>query len=122
MASLNDKVRKAKANASKLETSIAASETVSRNAKTAKVGLTLAQERAAKKVIQPRMQLDRSKTAARAAGIEKTQTKKTNATKIAAATGNVTTSKKPTPKKSPVETTRVGGIISVPKKPKKEVY
>lgn len=29
---------------------------------------------------------------------------------------------KPKPKKSPVETTRVGGIISVPKKPKKEVY
>jgi hypothetical protein len=93
MASLNDKVRKAKANANKLETSIAASETVSRNAKTAKVDLTLAQERAAKKIIQPRMQLDRSKTAARAAGIEKTQAKKTNANKIAAATGNVATSK-----------------------------
>jgi hypothetical protein len=98
MASLNDKVRKARFNASKMETSIAANETVNRNAKTAKVRLTMAEERAATKTLKPRMQLDRSKTAARAVGIEKMQTKKAAAKRAAAAIGNSSASKKPTSK------------------------
>lgn len=93
MASLNDKVRKARFNASKMETNIAANETVNRNAKTAKVRLTMAEERAAVKTLQPRMQLDRSKTAARAVGIEKMQNKKAAASRAAAAIGNVAASK-----------------------------
>jgi len=99
MASLNDKVRKARFNASKMETSIAANETVNRNAKTAKVRLTMAEERAATKTLKPRMQLDRSKTAARGAAIQKVQEKKAAAKRMAAATGNsqskVTTKAKP---------------------------
>ena len=98
MASLNDKVRKARNNATKLETGIAAEKTVSRNAKTAGVSLSMAEERAAKKILQPRMQLDRSRTAARAAAIEKTQAKKQAAKRLAAAIGNAPATKKQAPK------------------------
>ena len=98
MASLNDKVRKARNNATKLETGIAADETVNRNAKTAGVSLSMAEERAAKKVLQPRMQLDRSRTAARAVAIEKIQNKKAAATRAEAAIGNAPASKKPAAK------------------------
>lgn len=94
MASLDDKVRKARFNASKMETSIAAGETVNRNAKTAKVRLSMAEERAAKKVLQPRMAQDRKKTAARGVAIQKIQEKKAAAKRAAAAIGNSTTTKK----------------------------
>ncbi len=99
MGALEDKVRKARRNASKMETGIAANETVSRNAKTAKVRLTMAEERAATKTLKPRMQLDRSKTAARAVGIEKMQTKKAAAKRAAVAIGNSPAAKKSAPKK-----------------------
>ena len=88
MASLNDKVRKARNKATSLETGIAAYETVARNANTAKVRLSMAEERKAAKTLQPRMKLDRQKTAARAVGIEKMQTKKAAAKRAAAAIGN----------------------------------
>ena len=88
MASLNDKVRKAKFNAKGIEVSIAANKTVNRNAKTAGVRLSMAEERAARKVLQPRMAQDRKKTAARAVAIEKMQTKKAAAKRAAAAIGN----------------------------------
>ena len=85
---LSDKVRKARFNASKMETSIAANQTVNRNAKTGKVRLTMAEERAAKKVLMPRMAQDRKKTAARGAAILKVQTKKAAAKRAEAAIGN----------------------------------
>jgi hypothetical protein len=93
MGSLNDKVRKARRNATNMEVGIAANETVNRNAKTAGVRLSMAEERAAKKVLQPRMKLDRSRTASRAVAIEKTQTKKQAAKRMAAAIGNSPASK-----------------------------
>jgi hypothetical protein len=93
MASLNDKVRKARNNASSLETGIAASKTVDRNAKTAGVKLSMAEERAAKKVLQPRMKLDRERTAARGKAIEKMQEKKAAAKRAAAAIGYSETKK-----------------------------
>ena len=89
MGALEDKVRKARNNATKIETGIAAEKTVSRNAKTAGVKLSMAEERAAKKVIQPRINLDRGKTAARGMAILKVQEKKAAAKRMAAATGNV---------------------------------
>jgi hypothetical protein len=59
----------------------------------------MAEERAAKKVLQPRMKLDRQRTAARAVGIEKMQEKKAAAKRAAAAIGNAPASKtKPTAK------------------------
>ena len=94
MASLNDKVRKARRSASSLETSIAANETVNRNAKTAGVRLSMAEERAAAKILRPRMSQDRKKTAARAVAIEKMQTKKAAAKRAAAAIGNSPAAKK----------------------------
>jgi hypothetical protein len=94
---INDRVRKAQRNASNMETGIAASKTVDRNAKAAGVKLSMAEERAAKKVLQARMKLDRGKTAARAAGIEKMQEKKAAAKRAAAATGNATPKKKLNP-------------------------
>jgi hypothetical protein len=99
MASLNDKVRKVRRNASKMETSIAANKTVNRNAKAGKVRLSMAEERAAVKVLKPRMQLDRSKTAARAVGIEKREIKKAAVKRAAIAIGNSLTSKKSAIKK-----------------------
>jgi hypothetical protein len=94
MASLEDKVRKARFNASKMETSIAANQTVNRNAKTAGVRLSMAEERAAKKVLQPRMAQDRKKTAARGVAIQKIQEKKAAAKRAAAAIGNSPATKK----------------------------
>ena len=101
MASLNDKVRKARRGATNLEASITAGETVNRNAKTAGVRLSMAEERVAKKVLQPRIKIDRSRTAARAVGIEKMQTKKAAAKRAAAAIGNSPAAKK-TAKPKPV--------------------
>ena len=94
MASLNDKVRKARNAATDIETYIAAGETVNRNAKTAKVKLNMAEERAAKKVLQPRISQDRKKTAARGVAIEKMQEKKAAAKRAAAAIGNSPATKK----------------------------
>jgi hypothetical protein len=105
MASLSDKVRKARNKATSLETGIAAYETVSRNADTAKVRLSMAEERKAAKTLQPRMKLDRKKTAARAVNIEKMQAKKSAAKRAAAAIGNTPAAKKAAPK--PVSKTRL---------------
>lgn len=94
---MEEKVRKARNKATKIETGIAARETVSRNAKAAKVNLSMAEERKAAKVLQSRMQIDRSKTAARAAGIQKIQEKKAAARRAAAAVGNAPAKKKVSP-------------------------
>ena len=94
MASLNDKVRKARNKATNLETRIAANETVTRNADTAGVRLSMAEERKAVKTLKPRMALDRKKTAARAVGIEKREIKKAAAKRAAAAIGNSPAMKK----------------------------
>ena len=99
MASLNDKVRKARNKATSLETRIAANETVSRNADTAKVRLSMAEERKAVKTLMPRMKLDRQKTAARAVAIEKREIKKAAAKRAAAAIGNAPAAKKAAVKK-----------------------
>ncbi len=99
MASLNDKVRKARNKASGMETRIAANETVSRNADTAKVRLSMAEERKAVKTLMPRMKLDRQKTAARAVAIEKREIKKAAAKRAAAAIGNSPAVKKAVAKK-----------------------
>jgi hypothetical protein len=96
MASLNDKVSKARRVATNLETGIAAYETVNRNAKAGKVKLSMAEERAAVKVLQPRMSQDRKKTAARGAAIQKVQEKKAAAKRAAAAIGNSPATKKAT--------------------------
>jgi hypothetical protein len=100
MGSLNDKVRKARRNATNLEASIAAGETINRNAKTAGVRLSMAEERAAKKVLQPRIKIDRERTAARGMAIEKIQEKKAAAKRAAAAIGNAPASKKSTAKEN----------------------
>jgi hypothetical protein len=94
MASLNDKVRKARNKASGMETRIAASETVLRNADAAKLRLSMAEERAAAKVLRPRMKLDRQRTLARGVAIEKREAKKTAAKRAAAAIGNSPAMKK----------------------------
>ena len=89
MGSLRDKVSKAKVNARKDVTGYAAGDTVMRNAKAAGLkDLTTAEFKAAKKTIQPRMESDRKKTAARASGIEKREVKKAAAKRAAAAVGN----------------------------------
>jgi hypothetical protein len=97
MASLEDKVRRARNSATKIETGIAANQTVGRNAKAAGVKLSMAEERKATKTLQSRMQIDRSRTAARAAGIEKMQEKKAAARRAAAAVGNAAPKKKVSP-------------------------
>ena len=94
---INDKVRKARRNATNMEIGIAANQTVGRNAKAAGVNLSMAEERAAQKVLQSRMKIDRGKTAARAVGIEKMQEKKAAAKRAAAATGNAAPKKKVSP-------------------------
>jgi hypothetical protein len=94
MASLNDKVRKARNAATDIEAYIAASDTVGRNAKTAKVKLDMAEERKAIKTLQPRMSQDRKKTLARGVAIEKMQMKKAAAKRAAAAIGNSPATKK----------------------------
>ena len=88
MARLSDRARKAVRNASSVETGVATYETINRNAKAAGVKLTMAEERAAAKVLEPRIRLDRKKTAARAVNIEKMQAKKSAAKRAAAAIGN----------------------------------
>jgi hypothetical protein len=103
MGSLNDKVRKARNKATSLETGIAAYETVERNARTAGVRLSMAEERKAAKTLQPRMKLDRQRTAARAVGIEKAQEKKAAAKRAAAAIGNAPASKKNTTKANAIK-------------------
>jgi len=99
MASLKDKVRKARNKATSLETGIAAYETVERNARTGKVRLSMAEERAAVKAIQPRMSQDRKKTAARGVAIEKREIKKAAAKRAAIAIGNSPAAKKAVVKK-----------------------
>ena len=98
MARLSDRARKAIRNASSVETGVATYETINRNAKAAGVKLTMAEERAAAKVLEPRIRLDRKKTAARAVNIEKMQAKKTAAKRAAAAIGNTPAAKKAAPK------------------------
>ena len=104
MASLEDKVRKARFNASNTEVSIAAGQTINRNAKAAGVRLSMAEERAAKKVLKPRMKLDRQRTASRAVGIEKRELKKAATKRAAAAIGNVPATKKAATKAMPKKT------------------
>jgi hypothetical protein len=94
MASLNDKVRKARNKASSMEVGIDASQTVLRNADAAKLRLSMAEERAAAKVLRPRMKLDRQRTLARGVAIEKREAKKTAAKRAAAAIGNSPAAKK----------------------------
>jgi len=101
MGSLNDKVRKARRDATNSSASSTAYKTVNRNAKTAGVKLSRAEELAAMEVIRPRIKTDRSRTAARAVGIEKMQTKKAAAKRMAAAIGNAPAVKKATPKPTP---------------------
>jgi hypothetical protein len=94
MASLRDKVAAAKTKARKDVTGYDAGDTVMRNAKTAKIDLTTKEFKAAKKVLEPRMALDRKKTAARAVAIEKREAKKVAAKRAAAAIGNSPATKK----------------------------
>jgi len=99
MASLSERARKAKNAATKDAAKYAAGDTVIRNAEAAGIkDLSTAEFKKARKTIQPRIRLDRQKTAARAAGIEKMQAKKTAAKRAAAAIGNVPAAKKATPK------------------------
>jgi hypothetical protein len=102
MASLRDKVRNAKVRARKDVTGYAAGDTVMRNVKAAGVkDLTTAEFKAARKSIQPRMELDRKKTAARGVAIQKREVKKAAAKRAAAAVGNAPEKKraiKPTEK------------------------
>ena len=103
MGALGDKVNKARIKATPMETISAARNTVDRNAKTAKVNLGMAEKQKASNILYDRMKLDRGKTAARGAAIEKVQAKKEAATakvkaknetakRMNAATGNVTKS------------------------------
>jgi hypothetical protein len=94
MASLRDKVTAAKIKARKDVTGYDAGDTVMRNANTAKIDLTTKEFKAAKKVLEPRMALDRKKTAARAVAIEKREIKKAAAKRAAAAIGNSPAAKK----------------------------
>jgi hypothetical protein len=104
--SLRSKVRKAVNSSRKLNTRIAAGETVSRNAEAAGIkNLTTAEFNTARKTLQPRMRLDRQRTAARAVAIEKMQTKKMAAKRAAAAIGNAPAAKKVTTKKAVAKTT-----------------
>ena len=103
--SLSDKVFDARVKAGKTNVAFDASDTVRRNAKAAKVELTIPEERRAAKLLRGRMQTDRSRTAARGMAIEKTQAKKQAAKRLAAATGNAPATKKkaaakPTTKKT----------------------
>jgi len=66
MASSTDKAREARYKASKSETDFAASDTVNKNAKAAKVNLTINQEIAAKEAIKGNMKAERERTASRA--------------------------------------------------------
>ena len=100
MASLSEKARKAKNAATKDAAKYAAGDTVIRNAEAAGIkDLTTAEFKKARKTLQPRIRIDRQKTAARAAGIEKMQAKKTAAKRAAAAVGNSPAAKKAVVKK-----------------------
>jgi len=92
--SLSDKVQKARFNASPGEVSIAAGQTVYRNAKTGKVNLSMGEEEKAIKTLTPRMAQDRKKTLARGVAIEKREIKKAAAKRAAAAIGNSSATKK----------------------------
>ena len=99
MASLSERARKAKNAATKDAAKYAAGDTVIRNAEAAGIkDLTTAEFKKARKTLQPRIRIDRQKTAARAAGIEKMQAKKTAAKRAAAAIGNTPAAKKTAPK------------------------
>ena len=93
MGALEDKVRKARRISTPMEVNSAARKTVDRNAKTAGVKITLAEKNKASGILYDRMKLDRGKTAARGAAIEKVQAKKQAAKRMNAATGNVTKAK-----------------------------
>ena len=94
MATTSDKAREVRRKARSASISTDANKTVNRNAKTAGIRLTMAEERAARKVLIPRIKLDRERTASRAAGIEKRVAKKTAAKRAAAAVGNLPAAKK----------------------------
>jgi cobyric acid synthase len=77
-----------------METGKAARKTVSRNAKTAGVNLTMAEERKAKEVLEARIK-DRGKTAARAVGTQSIARQKSSRRRAAAAVGNAPAKKNP---------------------------
>ena len=117
--SLKDKVRKARNKATSLETGIAASETVERNARAGKTRLSMAEERAAVKVLEPRMRQDRKKTAARGVAIEKREAKKAAAKRAATAVGNAPAKKrviKPTAKTAKFNAVTKTNAIATKKK------
>jgi hypothetical protein len=115
MGSLRDKVNKAKIKARKDVTGYDAGDTVMRNVKAAGVkDLTTAEFKAARKSIQPRMESDRKKTAARATGIEKREVKKAAAKRAAAAVGNA-----PEKKRKIKPTAKTAKFIADSKKKKK---
>jgi hypothetical protein len=91
---LKEKVQSARFNASPGEVSIAAGQTVYRNAKTGKVNLSMGEEEKAIKTLTPRMAQDRKKTLARGVAIEKREAKKAAAKRAAAAIGNSPATKK----------------------------
>jgi len=98
--------------AAKSAVKYAAGDTVQRNAETAKVSLSSKEFEKARNILKPRMQLDRSRTAARGVAIEKMQEKKAAAKRAAAAIGNSTVTKKAAAKpmakpatKAPAKTT-----------------
>jgi hypothetical protein len=77
----------------------AAGDTVQRNAEAAGIkDLSTAEFKKARKIIRPRIRLDREKTAARAIAIDKRERKKTAAKRAAAAIGNTPAAKKAAPK------------------------
>jgi hypothetical protein len=96
--SLSDKVQKARFNASRNEVLIGAGQTVSRNAKTGKVNLTVGEEEKALKTLIPRMTQDRNKTLARGEAILKREAKKAAEKRAAIAVGNSPKAKKAAPK------------------------
>ena len=92
---LSERARKA-VNASGSDSAYyAANDTVQRNAEAAGIkDLTTAEFNKARKIIRPRIRLDREKTAARAIAIDKREAKKTAAKRSAAAIGNTPAAKK----------------------------
>ena len=100
MGALEDKARKARIVAK--ESRIAARETVSRNANTAKVTLSPSEERKAADRIQPTMAAERARTARRATAIAKREAVKSSAKRVAAATGNTKSKAAPKPTKTPL--------------------
>ena len=107
MGSLEDKVRKARRAATNSSAVKTAYKTVNRNAKTAGVKLSRAEEIAAMKVIGPRIKLDRQRTASRAVGIQKMQEKKAATKRAAAAIGNTVSKVKATVKPKTTSTPKI---------------